>query len=632
MVLGLMLLVLTLAIAFWHYLQGLFTATISAILATVAALMAISYHENLASVFISLKFVEQAAAISLVLLFGVVYIIPRALFDMFIPGNVRFPPLMDKIGAGAMGVYVGLLSTGILAIAAQTLPFYPTIGGYSRYTVVEERKSTPTINNRGIDAVTSQETKSDDLNPADVEHLWFHQDDLVMGLARRVSDHGSMEGAQPLSSIHPDYLSELFGQRLGIQIGARHTILAKDDAGAVKVLGVYTQPALSQIDSEIVGLRQTATPPPKVLRAEDGKTLLIVRVKFGHAAIVADDADQKLRLSCGAISLTAGRTTDNVVDYRDYHPIGTLDPSGLALFNRIDDFIFVDLKTSTDHTIDFIFSVDSDYAMADGSDKVPFKLRHGTFLEIKRYSLSDLSGMKVDYGPPANPDANPILRKTDILLAIQKAEKIQLRQAAGGVATATTPGATADLVSAGMVYRDTRLNDDTLTPINCGTADADAEINLPGMLVSGKLKDHAWEKLLVPVGKTTVELIGDGSDNVSKINPGAGNAVVTMTCAVADIPDVWKWTDAVNDLTIVDENNQTYIPRGVWAWVQKGGDKYLTCNIGNVDGNGRLNKIEDRSGLPKTIFIAYFVPLGRHIKAIKYKDQFSATGLDVVVK
>ena len=204
MILGTILLLLCLAVAFFHYIQGLLSSFLSAVLVTFAAVIAIGMHESLAKVLVGMKWPEQAASISLVIIFAATYIILRVLFDMLIPGNVRFPAIVEKVGAGVFGLWVGLLATGILAIAAQTLPLWPTIGGYARYDVQLDRTYTIKIDNRGYDAKNDTEMIADTFDPAMQNHLWFHQDDLVLALAARQSDSGALRGDVQWSTVHPD--------------------------------------------------------------------------------------------------------------------------------------------------------------------------------------------------------------------------------------------------------------------------------------------------------------------------------------------------------------------------------------------------------------------------------------------
>src|SRR5438309_315702 len=126
------------AIVFIHYIQGLFSATISAILSVIAAVFAFSYHESLVPLFGG-KAADYSSGICLLVLFGLIYILPRLAFDAAIPGNLRLPNALDKAGAAVMGLIAGIFATGILAIAASEMPFTANIAGFTRFETTPER-------------------------------------------------------------------------------------------------------------------------------------------------------------------------------------------------------------------------------------------------------------------------------------------------------------------------------------------------------------------------------------------------------------------------------------------------------------------------------------------------------------
>src|SRR5579862_2573520 len=102
MILNSVLIVLMLLVAFFHSKQGLFSATISAILVCAAAAVSLGSFEQLAPMLAG-KMPDFAASVSILVIFSAVYFIPRLIIDSAVPGNVRFPSTMDKIGASVMG-------------------------------------------------------------------------------------------------------------------------------------------------------------------------------------------------------------------------------------------------------------------------------------------------------------------------------------------------------------------------------------------------------------------------------------------------------------------------------------------------------------------------------------------------
>src|SRR5262245_58155635 len=103
MVFAIIIIALIGVIAFFHYTQGFWSATISAIITIFAAALAVGYHENVVNSLLKGQMAEQANAIALVALFGLTYIILRVIADKALPGNLRLPVIIDKIGAGVMG-------------------------------------------------------------------------------------------------------------------------------------------------------------------------------------------------------------------------------------------------------------------------------------------------------------------------------------------------------------------------------------------------------------------------------------------------------------------------------------------------------------------------------------------------
>src|SRR3954468_3967644 len=134
MVLGILVILIIAIVAYFHYAQGFFSATISAICAVIAAVVAVSYHETVVASLLKGAMANMAHAMMLCAIFALTYIILRIIADKSVPGNVRYPLMVDKIGAGLMGIIAGLFASGIVALAAGELPFGPSVGQYVRYS------------------------------------------------------------------------------------------------------------------------------------------------------------------------------------------------------------------------------------------------------------------------------------------------------------------------------------------------------------------------------------------------------------------------------------------------------------------------------------------------------------------
>jgi hypothetical protein len=401
MILSIVIIAVVAGIAYFHYAQGLFGATISTIIAVIAAALAVGYHENLVNALLGGAVGDYANAGALAAIFALVYVVGRVITDKAIPGNVRLPLMVDRVGGAAMGVIAGLFTAGIVALIAQSLPFGPAVGGYTRYPLVSSREVTvvPSGASRAVDMEVIDQLEDDTFDPDKRKKLIIPVDDMVLGFVNKQSDGGSMAGARTLESIHPNYPDELFAQRLGVQVGAKRTAfngkgkpqVSVPEDGVFVILNDLTK---TQIDAELneLHLREVAH------KRAGNQAQLVVRVVFGKDA--ADD-DGNVRVSPASVRLVAGG--ENV------YPVGTLE-NGVLFANKVDDFLFINVK-GADAGADFVFFVNPDDVVTGGSGAVDPKsaskdpkdapkVKDGVFLEVKRLARVDLSGKSVGLTVP----------------------------------------------------------------------------------------------------------------------------------------------------------------------------------------------------------------------------------------
>jgi len=211
MVFAIIIIVLIGVVAFFHYTQGFWSATLSAVCAVFAAALAVGYHENVVNTLLKGQMSDQANAIALIAVFALTYLILRIIFDKAIPGNIRLPHIVDGIGGAVGGLIAGVFGVGIVMIAFQSMPFGPSIGGYARYELIDKRDVTvANEQNRGINRIDYEELKNKDFGKEQTG-LILPVDDIVLGMAKRLSNGGALAGQRPLESVHPDLLQELFG-------------------------------------------------------------------------------------------------------------------------------------------------------------------------------------------------------------------------------------------------------------------------------------------------------------------------------------------------------------------------------------------------------------------------------------
>ncbi len=403
MILTVIVLLMMAGIAYWHYAQGLFGQPSRRSVALVAAVIAVSYAEPLVNSLLRGAMADYANGMALAILFAVTYIVLRTLFDNLIPGNVRLPYWVDHIGGGVMGIIAGLFAAGIFVLAAEALPFGPSVGGYTRYAVDDDRLVSILAygHSQREDVNIANQLKDDRFEPNDKKPLLIPVDDFVVAAVQKLSDGGALAGLQPLEAVHPDYPDELFGERLGIQVGAKRTAVNLPGAQpqvTVPNPGVFhfdKDVAKYQIDAEENQVHQRAisykpTPPADYP--------LVVRVIFGHEAA---GPDGYVRFSCGSVHLVADNT--------DYWPVGTVEDGNVIFLNKMDDPLFVSTAQS-DHGADFIFFVNPRKVLTGDENAKERKIRNGVFISVKRGALIDLGGRPVQPSVVPSPSVQ-VMRK-----------------------------------------------------------------------------------------------------------------------------------------------------------------------------------------------------------------------------
>lgn len=430
-------------IAFFHYLEGFFSATISAILAVLAAVLAVSYHEPIVHKFLGGNMADSAHAMVLIVLFAAIYLIGRMAFDKFVPGNLRLPALADKIGGAAMGLVAGVCGAGIVALAAQQMPFMPALMGHALYPAETDESMTVPLEKKKVTRpvydVLAYDSFAEAEQAPDRQAMLIPADNIVLGLVSKLST-GALSGSQPLERIHPDWQMEMMGQRMGIQPAGRHVLFNNDNRTEVifkendshPYAGLYSIPEgyLEARDSDMqmsfrkgrpTSNKDNETPKfPKGAvpgKPDLTKMLLVARIYFAREAA---DKNGIVRTSPGAVRLVTKREGQ----WANYFPVGTLEWRGsqkTMLWNRIDDPIFVNTggENSGPRAVDFVFQVQRAGFLVGGQNaelRPAAKVTEGTFIEVNRMARYDLSGAEVKATiPEPRKDTVQVVRKPQVV-------------------------------------------------------------------------------------------------------------------------------------------------------------------------------------------------------------------------
>lgn len=605
MIFTLIIVVLVAAIAYFHYIQGLFSATLSAICAVFAAVLAFGYHETVVEMLLGGRAADYAHGLVLVALFAAIYGILRVVFDSFVPGNVTVPLMVDKVGAGAMGVVAGLFCTGVLAVAAQLLPFRAPIGGYARQEVDSARQVQVSIPgmSQAQDIYVYDELTDGAIDPAKQGGMFLPVDDMLVGMVGKLSDGGSLAGARPLKSVHPDYLLEAFGQRLGIQAGARRVVYNAPGAETVSLGGLYRLREATQVQGELTQVKDLGINGKKIAAAGDNELLLVVRTKIDPAA-AGDSRDRKVRFSLGSVRLCA---VDANGQPKNYWPIGTTE-DGVLIVSRPDDFLAMPANKTA---VDLVFRIPAADILQDvnalrGGQP---EIAAGAFLEFKRMARVNLGGEKLNNAPPPRAADVGLLWKQPTVAEIAKA------RGAGGPVVADGP---IELRGA------PRVSDQLFTPINVGTGDRDNNaVQFGGGTAS--LANRQFKAFNVD-GSLAIARLAAGEYTVQQLVTPAGKKLVQVTAAPKG-GDPWKWGD-VGKFELDDSTGGKHKPVGAWAKVVVGTAQHF---LGAYDAEKGVSDVPQVDGRPTEVTLVFAVPPGVTLTTLKFEGK-PAAGVNFEVK
>ena len=594
MILSIVIILLVGLVVYFHYLQGFFSSGISAVLAVIASMVAIGYHEDVVQTLLGGKYAAQAHGIAIISLFAITYLLCRLFFDKAVSGNVRFPLLVDKIGSVVMGLVAGVFSVGTIVIAAHSLPFGPSIAGYSRFPINFGVATAVNQKGRGVDAEFDQLEAERFLNNQP-DKLLVPVDDIVVSFAEHVTNPGGpLSSGKPLTSVHPDYLQELFGQRIGMQAAASRVAQLEK---SMKILGVYLATSLSQDDQErwvignspagVRGPEAVPTPPPlpPTLKPQAGEALLVVRAELDVGA--ADKKNNFVSFGTGNVRLVANG--------KNYFPIGTLEGGRLLLRSAPDDYLF----GQPGKAVDFVFQVNESDVLVPGENKT-YQTKPDVFFEFKRLAKEDLPETVAVGVPPAG-------------------EKVRMMRKEGGRAPGSGGGATADAgrVQTSLVFEGTP-NTNAALPVSVGVGvggdNAKGEEDWGSFVVN----TQRFERLEVNPTRT-VEILRAKNPSYDALHAPRTHVVVQWTARPAGTSS-WEWADDITNYELMDLNGKRFKPNGVAAkLVNANGGQML---LARYDHQRPMTSVPASNDMKVTDVTVYWVvPAGTVVNSLQFKGE-----------
>ncbi|MBN2181403.1 MAG: hypothetical protein JW715_05780 [Sedimentisphaerales bacterium] len=336
--------------AFQFFKGTIARAFATIVIAVFACIVAFGFFEALAGLLIKrgesgsmLSLVPWAQAIVFLLLFVLVFAVLQTAMTQLTPKKIDMGYLPEQIGRPILGAILGLIVSGVLLTFLVLAPL-PDTYPYPRFE--------------------SRSIKVD--NPA---KAFPNVDGLVTGLFGVISN-GSFSGQRSFATMHPDFLDQIFLNRLEGDVS-----LATSNTPAIDVpRDAAVWPATETVKTRLEELNsqgQLARSPGKL---KSGSDLMIARVGIKRAAL---NAEQKvsagnftlsqLRLICKRRGYDGNQLTGKG---QNVYPIGYLTSA-----NQIETSYKItisgnDFGNSQTKYLDFIFAVPNGFVPA----LVEFKL------------------------------------------------------------------------------------------------------------------------------------------------------------------------------------------------------------------------------------------------------------------
>lgn len=325
MALAIIILVMLLTLAHFYLKCSLMSSFSTLIAAILASILAFSYYESLANLFVARGYgVDWAHFGCFLLAFVLGFALFRALADLLVGANIDLGKVVRYIASISCGILTGLIISGNLLVAMGMLPMQSKVL-YSRF------------NPDG--PVTLNKSQKPPLNA----------DGFVSGLYSWISQ-GSMRSSKSFSVLHADFLSQIHLNRLKV----KDSILTIGSRDALKLpTGSGKQP---------VRIWEVADPDDSMNKIK----VVVVRMGIDARNISDGGASNKsgqvsfypaqLRLICKS----SGNTGDFTGSGTAVWPIGFIE-EGQLVKKKLDEVITPSMKGLKNRTIwlDAAFEVDS---------------------------------------------------------------------------------------------------------------------------------------------------------------------------------------------------------------------------------------------------------------------------------
>ncbi|MDH3583875.1 MAG: hypothetical protein OER86_06640, partial [Phycisphaerae bacterium] len=285
---------------YWWGNEGLLGALLQLVATVLAGLVALALWEPLVQSFLIERMPESAWGVGLVAPFALALLVIRVSFDNFIPGNVDFHNLVNRIGGGLFGFFSGVLTTGLLVIGLQMVGVGDLLG-YRGYAIDADGR-----------LQSAARLPADIRSAAKVSGLWLPVDRIADKFFGKLSDgpFGPLTSAPTLGRIHPDLAAESAGYALAAFQGSRRSVRPNN---------------IVLVDKGSFKLAESPTRLPESVREKTGVATVVVGTQTTLQAAEgsgAADSDGNFRISRAQVTLLYATGSESAGPVEAIHPIG----------------------------------------------------------------------------------------------------------------------------------------------------------------------------------------------------------------------------------------------------------------------------------------------------------------------
>jgi hypothetical protein len=326
-------------------------------------------------------------------------------------------------------------------------------------------------------------------------------------------------------------------------------------------------------------------------------------------------------------------------------PIGTFQ-SGKAWINKVDDFMFVEVKNE-DRGANFLFMVDNSAiettpAVKNGPGGKPvaesYAMAPGTFIEVKRLVKLPLDDVKVEAGLPPEDKKYYPMRKTAFYKEDAKAPDTAVAPVAPPVTppvappvtppatTPVTPPPTADNGWGEAPLEKPVLVSGNQLPVGIGVGSADSDVLAAG--ASGHLTAKQFDSLDVDPSNDAAALaeLPKPGNPIQQLMVPAGKRMVQVQLSIKAGADSWAWLPKLAEFTVVDATGTAYKPSGVLGLAGPAGPTQKLLAVYRATGELTLKKVEN-APLTSLTFV-YLIPADQKATELRYQGKAGGLPLE----